>query len=160
MLDKKYFRAKNYDNEWVYGSLIEDYSDGSEDRFYILENKPATKEYPRISRFLEDINGHITPVRKETICQYIEQMNWHGSYFFEGDIVRFKDSHVRDFKSEDLAVVVSESCIFYDRFGRCWHPQYTLDYEIVGNVIDNLDMLSERSIKWIRNYGWLREKEG
>lgn len=158
MLDKKFFRGKNDKDEWVYGSLIEDYSDHRENRFYILENKPGTKDYPHISRFLESISGHITPVRKETVCQFIEQMRYRGSYFFEGDIVQIKGKNDQNFKAEDLAIVVSDNCIIKNGLGLCF-PQDTLDYKIVGNVIDNLDILSEKSIKWVKNYGWLMDKE-
>ena len=37
MVNRKLFRAKDKQNKWVYGSLIEDYATGM---FYILENKP------------------------------------------------------------------------------------------------------------------------
>lgn len=138
---------------WVYGSLIEDYASG---QFFILENKPNSMDYPFIDPLTGIIDGHITPVRKETICQYIEQMKWRGCDFYEGDIVKCGGKWVRK-GDERLAIVVSDSCIIEDGLGYCF-PQDTLDYEIVGNVIDNLNMLSEKSIKWIKNYGWLKEE--
>lgn len=138
---------------WVYGSSIEDYASG---QFFILENKPNSMDYPFIDPLTGIIDGHITPVRKETICQYIEQMKWRGCDFYEGDIVKCGGKGVRK-DDERLAIVVSDSCIIVDGLGYCF-PQDTLDYEIVGNVIDNLNMLSEKSIKWIKNYGWLKEE--
>lgn len=152
MLNKKLFRAKNMSDVWVYGSLIEDYASG---QFFILENKPDSMDYPFIDPVTGIIDGHITPVRKETICQYIEQMKWRGCNFYEGDIVKCGGKWIRK-GDERLAIVISDSCIIEDGLGYCF-PQDTLDYEIVGNVIDNLNMLSEKSIKWIKNYGWLKE---
>lgn len=151
MLNKKLFRAKNEQNEWVYGSLIEDYSTGD---FYILENKPDDMNYPYFDRDTGCIDGHITPVCKETICQFIEQMRWRGLDFYEGDIVRCTRKGTNGFRC--VAIVVSDSCIIEDGLGRVF-PQDTLDYEIIGNVIDNLDLLSERSIRWVKNYGWLSD---
>lgn len=151
MLNKKLFRAKNEQNEWVYGSLIEDYATG---KFYILENKPEDMDYP----YIDDvgfIDGRVTPVQKRSICQYIEQMRWRGADFYEGDIVRcFRRNTIESF----IAFVVSDSCIIEDGFGRVF-PQDTLDYEIIGNVIDNPELLSERSKKWIKIYGWDKESE-
>lgn len=155
MLNKKLFRAKNNCNEWVYGSLIEDYSTG---KFYILENKPNDMNYPFIDSVTGVIDGHITPVRKETICQYIEQMSWRGLDFYEGDIVRCTWAKSGKIFGTGTAIVVSDRCIIEDGYGRVF-PQDTLEYEIIGNVIDNLDLLSERSIRWVKNYGWLREEE-
>lgn len=154
MLNKKLFKAKNEKNEWVYGSLIEDYSDGN---FYILENKTEDMSYPYIDPDTGIIDGHITPVREETICQYIEQMSWRGLDFYEGDIVRCTRRGGL-YAQQFIAIVVSDSCIIEDGLGRVF-PQDTLDYEIIGNVIDNLDLLSERSIRWVKNYGWLKESE-
>lgn len=152
MLHKKLFRAKNGSDKWVYGSLIEDYATGN---FFILENKPNSMDYPYIGPATGIIDGHITPVRKETVCQYIEQMKWRGCDFYEGDIVKCGGKWVRK-GDERLAIVVSDNCIIEDGRGYCF-PQDTLEYEIVGNVVDNLDMLSEKSIKWIKNHGWFEE---
>lgn len=153
MLNKKLFRAKNNKDEWVYGSLIEDYASG---KFYILENNLESMESTYIDSVTGIIHGYVTPVRKETIGQYIEQMKWRGMDFYEGDIVRYRWRNSDEVRG--LAIVVSDSCIIDDDgYGRVF-PQDTLDYEIIGNVIDNLDLLSESSIKWVKNYGWLREE--
>ena len=148
MLNKKMFRAKSMSNEWVYGSLIEDYTN---DCFYIIRNNMNDC---RIDQTSGVITGKVTPVRKETICQYIEQLNYRGADFYEGDIIRTTLRHTDKFAEN--AIVLSDSCILKDGLGIIF-PQDTLEYEIIGNVIDDSNLLCEDSIRWLKNYGWLRK---
>lgn len=153
MVNRKLFRAKDEQNKWVYGSLIEDYATG---KFYILENKPEDMDYPYIDD-IGFIDGCVTPVQKWTICQYIEELGWQGDEFYEGDIIRCTRRHGEEFFGD--AILISSSLIIENGSGRMLFPQDTLDYEIVGNVIDNPELLSERSKRWNKNYGWVKESE-
>ena len=153
MVNRKLFRAKDKQNKWVYGSLIEDYATGM---FYILENKPEDMDYPYIDD-IGFIDGRVTPVQKWTICQYIEELGCQGDEFYEGDIIRCTRRHGGEFF--DNAILISSSFIIEDGSGRMLFPQDTLDYEIVGNVIDNPELLSEISKRWNKNYGWVKKSE-
>lgn len=153
MVNRKLFRAKDEHHKWVYGSLIEDYATG---KFYILENKPEDMDYPYIDDF-GFIDGRVIPVQKWTICQYIEELGWQGDEFYEGDIIRCTRRHGVEFFGN--AILISSSLIIENGSGRMLFPQDTLDYEIVGNVIDNPELLSERSKRWNKNYGWVKESE-
>ena len=139
------FRGKRADTgEWIYGDLRQD-ADlesayiGGWDYFtadYALQREPF--EYP---------------VSPETVSQFTGLTDRNGEKIFEGDIIAYRKGCLAvsfDFASfgflfegyngeEGYSHVIPfndyENGIYIDR------KTYQIDYEIVGNVLDNSDLL-------------------
>lgn len=128
MYRKKKFRGRSLDNnEWIYGSLT------------TIESEQKCM----INNVLVD------PV---TVHQYLPERSYMNDQdIYEGDIIRMtRAKH----KSDHLfmAIAVSEEVVIEDGFGRWLRPQDCYDYTVVGNVVENLDLLSEKGQKWVKNY--------
>lgn len=144
---QKVFRAKNSQNEWVYGSLIEDYSDDSK----------LDKNYPYIDPDNRFIHGCITPIREETVCQYIEELNrLYNTDFYEGDIVQCTLACGEFYCN---AIVISLESIVKDGYFNRFFAQDVLNYKIIGNVIDNPDLLNDKGGRWCEVNGFGKESE-
>lgn len=139
------FRGKRLDNdEWLYGDLMHDDQGGC----YI---------YPLDSLGLFAENK----VDNDTVGQFTGMSDRHGNKVFEGDIVRKRDL---TFKTELVGVVVYNSAIGCFRIhserngtttrsgfemsdvyedGQCTVP-VKYDYEVIGNVYDNSELLSAK----------------
>ena len=93
--------------------------------------------------------GQVIP---ETVGQYTGLTDKNGNKIFEGDIIKTKKygkiighSNVNGF---DIFVVIYEPAMFrlenihraFNLVGKCWKG---IDYEIIGNIHDNPELLKE-----------------
>ena len=123
------FRGKRADNgEWIYGDLLHD-------RFLLSDEKICQ---------IYDMNSNLTHrqniVIPETIGQYTGLTDKNGKKIFEGDILNGLLSLHPD---RTIFRVGCECNGFYffdeDRVG--WHPDHIVDYEVIGNIHDNPELL-------------------
>ena len=147
------FRGKTDSGKWVYGSLIM-----ADDYCCILEKEEDVHpmNYPYLDGFIGTFDGKATPVKPETVSQYIIGEDRNGQMVFEGDVVRIYSRWGDIWSKNNIAMVVDKNTITTDGLCR-WMPQDTIEIEVIGNIWDNRDLLNERSKKWIDNYYQLME---
>lgn len=122
------FRGKRVDNgKWIIGSFVS-YSDYNGDKVYLIYTN----------------NGNPNSVIPETIGQYTGLTDKNGTKIFEGDIVNFKTTayHFKNCR------IKYQSC--YGRYCAIDNKGYeypmdkTFEYEVIGNIHDNPELLKER----------------
>lgn len=130
MEDRCLFRGKRIDNgEWVQGCLITDETEDSK-RFigYVI----GTDE----DGIPHDLD--VVQVDPSTICKCVGLKDKNGKLIWENDIVKINNSKVnvlitfRDF--EIICTIPSEK--YYKH-----RLEYDTEYEVVGNMIDNPELL-------------------
>lgn len=130
MEDRYVFRGKRTDNgEWVQGCLITDETEDSK-RFigYVI----GTDE----DGIPHDLD--VVQVDPSTICKCVGLKGKNGKLIWENDIVKINNSKVnvlitfRDF--EIICTIPSEK--YYKH-----RLEYDTEYEVVGNMIDNPELL-------------------
>lgn len=154
------FRGKAYNNKWVEGCLITapnySYCCILED-----EDKVHPMDYPYLDETLGTFDGCATPINPKTICQFTGLTDKNGKKIFEGDIVLWDDDDecvsVIRYDVESAAFVIDEyginGCLMeygWDEtagdFGKIetngFDDYSNLDFEIIGNVFDNPELLS------------------
>lgn len=126
------FRGQRSDNgEWVTGDLVTVRSEGGKLQFFIAGN------------------GAPLRVRSETVGQFTGLLDKNGKQIFEGDVVK------RIFVNEHLQEVERLWEVYWGQW--CWMKKkgngilFSFDSieargsEIIGNIHDNPELLSERS---------------
>ena len=125
-----YHRTEYKNGEWVYGLVTKLYDEQ-------FENLPAK---------MTDINGISNiEIDYKTIGQYTGMLDKNGNRIFEGDICNF--SNRSDIDNYGVIVYDADETEFgidygstYLGLGRHYHSR---DIEVIGNIYDNLELLSE-----------------
>lgn len=128
------FRGKNYDGEWIEGFFVH------QGRCYEIYHKDY-EEFP--SRFIEP----------KTVGQYTGLTDKNGKKIFEGDIIKI----VPDYDYSDdysISKVYSYNGVFcvdyhgddFDSTALGFLEDYLPDgdFEIIGNIHDNPELLEEK----------------
>lgn len=120
------FRGKRKDNgEWVYGDLYHDWN-----RLY---TKPDIKIANNMGKF---------PIIPETVGQYTGLKDKNGKKVFEGDIIR-KTNEGRN-PEIFIANIHTNFRVYEDiYYSPCDHFTKSCEYEIIGNIHDNPDLLEK-----------------
>ena len=124
------FRGKRIDNgEWFFGDLMKLHTEIELDARYIHSgvNQPVMND------FWEDFQEVIP----ESVGQFTGLHDKNGKEIYEGDII------VRGFNSNIMEVVwIKELAMFISRGLDCHdNPYLWFDYEIIGNIHDNPELL-------------------
>lgn len=123
------FRGTRKDNaEWVYG-YYEFYNGGH--YINIQTDRVNSGGYP-IREFIKVI--------PETVGQYTGLTDKNGKRIFEGDIVKGENWLHKDHCIH--RVVFNEGGFYFiDKDGDPWHHDHINDFEIIGNIHDNPELL-------------------
>lgn len=141
------FRGQRCDNgEWVYGNLITDGED-----VFVLVKEDLLKGL--------DVGGWIDGVQTyeavpETVGQYTGMTDKNGKKVFEGDIVKGKSEYFGNGSLNQKAVVLYDRGQFLLSFGETLEECKQLndfevvgvwsgDVEVIGNIHDNSELLTE-----------------
>lgn len=140
------FRGKAIYGSWVYGSLIQ-----ARDFCCILDSDDEDDmEYPYLDGYLGVIDGYATPVKFETIGQFIGIHDKNGKRIFEGDIVKF---HMFRDEPDYVGIIKYDSSVcLYLLVGN--NPSLGMfevqvssrdksSFEVIGNIHDNPELLGE-----------------
>lgn len=142
------FRAKKVDGgKWVEGYVVKKHGAYF---IYDINNSDACRQ-----------NAYL--IEEDTICQYTELTDKNGKKIFEGDILRgFQYPFCHDGEYNYYAEIIFANCSFmtYTRKNpsscvrgisdgntelmECWVSE---DWEVIGNIYDNPELLEEESEK-------------
>lgn len=138
------FRGKQTDNGgWEEGCLIHcDLIDGRSYTCILVsdESKVYPTEFPYLCCESGCIDGYATPVKPETVGQFTGLTDKNGKRIFEGDIL---SEHGRLFV---VAWDQKWAQFRLQHIGRCiQYPEWNrgVQMEIVGNILDNPELLEE-----------------
>lgn len=123
------FRGKEYDGNWVEGSLVVI----SDEDYRIATRDDINWAYTGYS----DYDGCMTKVEKETVCQYTGMTDKAGVRVYEGDILIFPTDKT---ESGTCMVAVKHGCniTFSDS-----EEIELRNSEVIGNVFDNPELVAE-----------------
>lgn len=117
------FRGKRLDNEeWVYGSLLL-----IENLAYIYDGDSCPSEVNFEYEFIA--------VDPATVGQYTGMKDRYGDRIWEGDLVEHGDEVSAVFFDTE------NSCFDFKSSNDPFAAQFSCDYEILGNIHDNPDLL-------------------
>lgn len=123
-------RAKRIDNnEWTHGFLI-NYVEGGNP---IIVYQTNTNNYGSV-----DIKYH--EILRETICRYTNLTDRNGRTIIEGDILEGRDSSGLDRKLYEV-IYINNGFYYKDTNDMCWNPDDIHGEEVIGNIIDNEELL-------------------
>ena len=134
------FRGKSRDGEWVYGSLVV-----AEGKVYIFEDDGWTF----ISSISGTIDGIVQYVIPESVGQYTGLKDKNGKKIFEGDLLSINRSKEENTICPEVAfsdfqwicVIRNDERFKYYRHRLQDNPN---KYEVIGNVHDNPEMISQK----------------
>ena len=128
------FKAKSKrDGGWAEGYYaqlgIDDHAE-----HYIIQNVVLTKLFDDWEKNMQFMDVEIIP---ETLCQYTGMVDEYGNKIWENDIVKYDDEIVTIEGDDDYKAFVVVSDTVRENLGEFEE----CDFEILGNMFDNLDML-------------------
>lgn len=147
------FRGKlSHSGAWVFGSLLK-----IGKSYHILRDNDMYEDGHHICQEID----YPTWVAPDTVGEFTGMKDKHGKKIFEDDVVRRKDSA---FGYVDTGVVkydchLGAFVLEYDSYGRTYQSTFkdgfsdndgkctiegTYSYEVIGNVHDNPDLLTEK----------------
>lgn len=129
------FRGKvKHDGRWVYGSLLV-YGDGEHNIF----------EQRKHNYKLDSYN-----VEPETVGQFSGLTDQNGKEIYEGDIITLKGDYPRVVLWDKMSWALMPTEYYHDEYfwvmnlqhpGLDWWEEYADEFEIIGNIYENPDML-------------------
>lgn len=128
------FRGKRIDNdEWVEGAFLND-RDGS---FYIC---PAVSDISYEDSSNRRRIGYWYKVDQSTVGQFTGLTDKNGKRIFEWDIIRKTNEgrHARIFTADIRTSFCTNEKVYY---GPCDYLIESCEYEIIGNIHDNPELL-------------------
>lgn len=142
---EKLFRGKRKDTgEWVYGDLFQNY-DGR-----VFVGELVVSDYTGPCDDTYELGIGFREVYPNSVTQFTNLIDRNDSKLFEGDII--KVYKYKDYKTARcIGIILDNSSFLEDGYGRCM-PQDTVTVELIGNVFDNQDLITDRSKRWIENY--------
>lgn len=139
------FRGKRKDNgKWMYGDVFHNH-DGR-----VFVGELIVDDYKGLCHDRYTIGTYFYEVEPITITQFLNNIDRNGDKLFEGDIVNVYQ-YKRDDKPSCVAIVIDNSTLIEDGLGR-WKPQDTVRVEVIGNIFDNPELLSEGNKRWVEHY--------
>lgn len=135
------FRGKTADGKWVYGSY-----------FWLAINGKA-KHFIIKSGFIMHENFDLTTVSTEvipeTVGQFTGLLDGKGNEIYEWDIMKFVYCP-KSLNQTHIGIVQTSSwhdwALYVD--GEEYHICYAVKYgEVIGNIHDNLELLTEKNSK-------------
>lgn len=128
MEDRYLFKAKFDDSDrWVKGQLVE-----VNDAYFIIPNHAIKILAGWFS------TSNIVEVKKDTICRCTGREDKNGNLIWENDIVKINNSKVNTlitFRDFEIICTIPNEKYYKHRL------EYDTEYEIVGNVFDNPELL-------------------
>lgn len=128
MLERHLFKAKRMDNgEWVFGGLAYCEKNGA---YFITKMGKDHISYI----------GYSQEVDPDTICQCTGLKDKNGNLIWENDIVKINNSEVNaliTFRDFEIICTIPREKYYKHRL------EHTTEYEVVGNVFDNPELLEE-----------------
>ena len=143
----KFRGQKLNSNEWVYGSLA-----------YFFNNKKNTCIMPNCyfgtrdfgeqdeqgKPIIEDemaLGGFIN-VKPETVGQFTGLYDKNGKEIYEGDVIKYTQHHFNTDMTKEKVKVVKWK---YDKWGVYETNAGESDIEIIGNIYQNPELITQRS---------------
>lgn len=129
------FRGKRIDNgEWIYGDVVQFPIHGI---VRIVEQEPSYKD---------------AEVDLDTVGQYTGLTDKNGKKIFEGDILKIIHKYQSPFDDDTKEYTdITTDVVFFDDEGLCFSygkspflcvvDNVTAEYEVVGNIHDNPELL-------------------
>lgn len=136
MEDRYLYKAKRLDNgEWIIGSLIQNpFFKGV--RSWISSEQEDKTRLRSISRTQALWNS--IEVDSSTICQCTGLKDKNGNLIWENDIVKINNDKVNTlitFRDFEIICTIPNEKYYKHRL------EYDTEYEVVGNVFDNAELL-------------------
>jgi uncharacterized phage protein (TIGR01671 family) len=130
------FRGKRIDNgEWVYGYYFIEERD--------IEDGIIWRDIPQIQQRYGD-HFQYFDVDLATVGQYTGLHDKNGREIFEGDIVKCINYH-----GEVIGHIDYEGSLYYLACSSGYSDEYLFnckDFEVIGNIYDNPELLKEGSV--------------
>lgn len=122
------FKAKRIDNgEWVEGLLTVMWG-----RYHIINPNDENTAYPIVS---------------DTICQYIGLLDKNGQKIWENDVVRHYNNPSEPKHFVIGVIYWNSDNLRHERTSQYEHAKFSVlydcVYEVIGNIFDNPELLSE-----------------
>ena len=143
------FRGKTKNGEWFEGSLMKytvETPTKREEHYKIQETFYGFTDESNMPFFCDYMSGFDEEVIPETVGQYTGLKDKNGNKIFEGDIIL-----TGDFWSELTYVVEWDNDgSGFNPFRRCFEVSRGCtficadDYEVIGNIYDNPELLEEK----------------